>query len=73
MRSIFVRIGLLLLLVQANSAFALDSYRYMHVSFNTLWYIFIGLMVVILFPFLLMAYLAWHYSKKKKAAQEKTN
>ena len=74
MRSILTKIGMILLLFQAQSAFALDSYRYMHISFNTLWYIFIGLMVVILFPFMLMAYLAWYYSNKKaKSRQEEVN
>lgn len=48
-----------------DSCYALDSYRYMHVSLDTLWYIFVGLLVVILLPFILMAILAWKISVKK--------
>ncbi len=69
MRSL-VRFALFFALLQSKAVFALDSYRYMHVTFNTLWYIFIGLGVVILFPFVLMAYLAWYYSNKKKKSEE---
>ncbi len=70
MRSKFFQLILMMVLLQSRAGFALDSYRYMHVSLNTIWYIFIGLMVVILFPFVLMAYLAWYYSNRK--ASEKT-
>ena len=70
MRSKFFQLLLMMVLLQSRAVFALDSYRYMHVSLNTIWYIFIGLMVVILFPFALMAYLAWYYSSRK--ASEKT-
>ena len=70
MRSKFIQLILMMVLLQSRVSFALDSYRYMHVSLNTIWYIFIGLMIVILFPFVLMAYLAWYYSSRK--ASEKT-
>lgn len=70
MRSKLLQLLLLMVLLQARTSFALDSYRYLHVSLNTIWYIFIGLMIVILFPFLLMAYLAWYYSNKKKETEE---
>ena len=65
MRSKFIQLILMMVLLQSRVSFALDSYRYMHVSLNTIWYIFIGLMIVILFPFVLMAYLAWYYSSRK--------
>ncbi len=67
MRIKIFQLFLAVLLIQAKASFALDSYRYMHVSLGTIWYIFIGLMIVILFPFVLMAYLAWYYSNKKSA------
>lgn len=60
----------LLLVLQAQTAFAVDSYRYMHVTFNTLWYGFIALLAVILLPFVLMAVLAWRFSGKRAAARE---
>ena len=69
----YFKLALLAALLQSGSSYALDSYRYMHVSFDTLWYIFIGLMVVILFPFALMAYLAWYYSSKKGKNTEEGN
>jgi glycopeptide antibiotics resistance protein len=65
MRIKLVKLVMLLVLLQSRASFAMDSYRYLHVSLNTIWYIFIGLMVVILFPFMLMAYLAWYYSNKR--------
>ena len=58
---------LVALLFQARASYAIDSYRYLHVSLGTIWYIFIGLMIVILLPFVLMAYLSWYYSNKKAA------
>jgi ABC-type multidrug transport system permease subunit len=67
MRTKIAQLLLFAALYQAKSSFAIDSYRYMHVSLGTIWYIFIGLMIVILFPFVLMAYLAWYYSSKKSA------
>lgn len=69
---ILLKLALLMVLLQSRASFALDSYRYLHVSLNTLWYLFLGLGVVILSPFILMAYLAWYYSNKKKK-MEKTN
>ncbi|MBY0577658.1 MAG: hypothetical protein K2P57_01280 [Burkholderiales bacterium] len=71
MRIKLVKLSMLLVLLQSRASFALDSYRYMHVSFNTIWYIFIGLMLVILFPFFLMAYLAWYYSGRKAAEKSR--
>lgn len=73
MRSNLLKLAVFLVLLQSRTSFALDSYRYLHVSLNTLWYIFIGLMMVILFPFILMAYLAWYYSNKKAKKTEEGN
>jgi heme/copper-type cytochrome/quinol oxidase subunit 2 len=67
MRTKIFQLLLVALLFQAKASYALDSYRYLHVSLGTIWYIFIGLMIVILFPFVLMAYLAWYYSNKKSS------
>ncbi|MEJ2179529.1 MAG: hypothetical protein P8Y28_03615 [Gammaproteobacteria bacterium] len=55
---------------------AADSYRYLHVSIDTPWLIFIFLLVIILFPFVLSAILYWYFTFKKhkeeKAKQPET-
>ena len=45
---------------------ATDSYRYAHVTIDTPWNIFLFLLVIILFPFILMAVLHWYFAYKKK-------
>lgn len=60
--------GLLLLLCSSN-AFAVDSYRFMHVTIDTPWIIFIFLLCIIMFPFILSAILHWHFAGKKREAE----
>ena len=57
--------GLLSLLLITSPAFAVDSYRYAHVTIDTPWNIFIFLLLIVLFPFVLMAYLYWYFANKK--------
>jgi len=54
---------LFLLMPEAHA----DSYRYMHVSIDTPWVIFLFLTVVILLPFFLMAFLYWRNAIRKNA------
>lgn len=55
-----------------ESSVAADSYRYMHVSIDTPWLIFIFLLFIILFPFVLSAILYWYFTfKKHKEEKEK--
>lgn len=42
-----------------------DSYRYMHVTIETPWLIFIFLLFAVLLPFILMAILYWHNAMRK--------
>ena len=49
--------GFVALLLFMPTAMA-DTYRYMHVTIDTPWLIFIFLLVAILMPFILMAVLA---------------
>jgi len=58
----------LLALVLANNCYAVDSYRYLHVTIDTPWTIFLFLLGFIFAPFVLMAILVWRYSEKKSAA-----
>jgi uncharacterized membrane protein YadS len=44
---------------------AVDSYRFMHVTISTPWYIFLFLLMGIFAPFVLMAVLAWSSAVRK--------
>jgi len=67
----------LLMLCGFNSVYAAEGYRYMHVTIETPWTIFIFLLVIVLFPFILMAILYWHYAfnadDKSQAKQPEDN
>ncbi|MBU6468740.1 MAG: hypothetical protein KGN31_02780 [Betaproteobacteria bacterium] len=54
----------------SESAFALDSYRYLHVTIETPWSIFLFLLIGILAPFVLMAILIWRYSTRYKSEED---
>jgi hypothetical protein len=53
-----------------QSAYALDSYRYLHVTIDTPWSIFLFLLIGIFAPFILMAVLIWRYSTRYKSDEE---
>lgn len=57
------------LLVATAPAYAVDSYRFMHVTIQTPWMIFLFLLVIVLFPFILSAILHWHFAGKKSEAE----
>lgn len=59
-----------MLLTATGSAYAVDSYRYAHVTIDTPWTIFLFLLVIILFPFILMAILYWYFATKKTDEKE---
>lgn len=58
------------LLLGAHNAYALDSYRYLHVTIDTPWAIFLFLLGFIFMPFILMGVLAWYFSGKKRERDE---
>ncbi|MCF6336651.1 MAG: hypothetical protein L3J84_01685 [Gammaproteobacteria bacterium] len=60
----------LTLLATACSVHAVDSYRYLHVTIDTPWAIFIFLLLIILFPFVLMAVLYWYFAVKKSEVND---
>ncbi|HQT81089.1 MAG: hypothetical protein B7Z60_03030 [Ferrovum sp. 37-45-19] len=63
-------IGVLLTIMLSawsQSALALDSYRYLHVTIETPWSIFLFLLIGIFAPFVLMAILVWRYSTRYKS------
>ena len=59
-----------LALTIATPAMALDSYRFLHVTIETPWIIFIFLFFLVFAPMILMAILYWHYALEKKARKE---
>jgi len=42
-----------------------DSYRFLHVTISTPWYLFIFLLGGVLSPFILMAVIAWYSAARK--------
>jgi hypothetical protein len=52
-------------------AWALDSYRYFHVTPETPWYIFLFLLPIVISPFILMAILYWYFAWHKPAGKDK--
>ncbi|MDX1812504.1 MAG: hypothetical protein R3240_11185 [Gammaproteobacteria bacterium] len=55
----------LLLGLITNANAATDSYRWLHVTIDTPWAIFIFLLPMVLLPAILMAFLYWKYLNKK--------
>ena len=49
----------------ASAQAATDSYRFLHVTIDTPWAIFLFLLVFIMIPFILMAMLYWYFAFKK--------
>lgn len=60
----------LLTMSSSSSAWALDSYRYLHVSIDTPWAIFLFLLPIVLSPFILMAILHWRFAGRKSRKEE---
>lgn len=65
MRPVLRAASLVLLSLQAAASYAIDSYRYLHVSIETPWMIFIFLLVAVFVPFVLMLVLMWRQPMKK--------
>jgi len=61
-------LGLSLSMVKMS--YAVDSYRFLHVHIDTLWYIFLFLLAILFVPYILMAVLSWHYAEKKDDLKE---
>jgi hypothetical protein len=67
MNQIWVKTILMLLgsMGAASARAAVDSYRFVHVTIATPWYIFIFLLMGVFVPFVLMAVLAWRNAARK--------
>ena len=62
-----------LMLFLSSNVWAVDSYRFMHVTIDTPWIIFIFLLCIIMIPFILSAVLHWHFAGKKREEDELEN
>ena len=61
------------LLLVAGPSEALDSYRYLHVTIDTPWSIFLFLLIGIFAPFILMAVLVWRHSGNKSPEADESD
>lgn len=59
-------IGFVIATIWSPLIWAEEGYRYLHVTIDTPWAIFLFLLCIVLFPFVLMAILYWHFAFKKK-------
>jgi membrane protein implicated in regulation of membrane protease activity len=50
---------------------AIDSYRFLHVTIDTPWMIFVFLLFAVLAPFVLMAVLVWRYTERRTDAKKR--
>jgi uncharacterized membrane protein YadS len=51
-------------------AAAVDSYRFLHVTIETPWYIFLFLLMCVFSPFILMVVLVWRSAAQKDDADQ---
>jgi len=54
-----------LVLMAANDAWAVDSYRFLHVTIDTPWFIFIFLFFLVFSPMILSAIIHWRTALKR--------
>jgi len=67
MQRSFPFIYILLVSMFPGQVLAADSYRWLHVTIETPWAIFIFLLPMVLIPIVLLAILQWRFASKKKA------
>ena len=73
MKNFLGRLSLVGVLVFIAPQALADTYRYMHVTIDTPWAIFLGLLVAVLLPFILMAVLYWHTAFRRNAEADAEN
>lgn len=58
----FLALALLLCALPGKAMAAMDvlgEYSYLHVSFSSIWHIFLFILVLVMMPFFLMIFVAW--------------
>ena len=63
--------SVMLMMAFSDAALALDSYRYLHVTIDTPWFIFLFLLPIVLSPLILMAILYWYFTIQKSKKKDK--
>ena len=63
--------GMMLMMAFSDAALALDSYRYLHVTIDTPWFIFLFLLPIVLSPLIIMAILYWYFTVQKNKKKGK--
>ena len=58
-------VSISLFLLSSTASAATDSYRWLHVTIETPWFIFLFLLPMVLLPVIVMAVLYWKYINKK--------
>ena len=61
-------LGFLILMLPLQ-VHALDSYRYLHVTIDTIWYIFLGLAPLVLAPFAVLMWVYWRRAARQNEEQ----
>lgn len=67
------KLTLLIAVLFVSPVYAVDSYRFLHVTIETPWMIFLFLLCIVLFPFVLMAILHWHFANDKPSPPQPKN
>lgn len=65
-----IKMALATMLVMFTPQVLADSYRYLHVTIETPWLIFLGLLVAVMMPFILMAILYWRNAFRRNAEDD---
>jgi len=60
-------------LLLSNSAWALDSYRFLHVTIDTPWMIFVFLFFLVFAPMILSALLYWRNAMRRDQEKDDTH
>lgn len=66
----FIQLMTALLMADSN-AWAVDSYRFLHVTIDTPWYIFIFLFFLVFSPMILSAIIHWRNALKRDDEDDK--
>ena len=70
MRRMLERLACIVIMLQFSPVVMADTYRYLHVTIETPWVIFVFLLFAVLMPFILMAILYWRNAFRRNAEDD---
>lgn len=73
MKRLIISLGIPWFSIWPLVAQAQDPYRYLHVTLDTVWMIFLFLLPAVLFPMVLAVWLYWRYSRQTHDAGQDDN